>query len=74
MDKAFKKMVGYALIVLVFLITIISILSIWDIINIDIDLWKVLTSLFIVFIATTIVLFIFSVLLKDSNNSNKQVE
>jgi len=68
MDKAFKRIAGYILIGLVFLITIISILSIWDIINIEIDLWKVLTSLFIVFIATTIVLFIFSVLLKETKN------
>lgn len=62
-----KRTVSYILIGLVLIFTIISILGIWGLI--DIDLQKVmlntLYSLLVVFAASAVILFIFTVLIKD---------
>jgi hypothetical protein len=62
-----KKSVSYILIGLVLIFTLISILGIWGLI--DIDLQKVmlntLYSLLVVFAASAVILFIFTVLIKD---------
>jgi len=64
-----KRISGLILVVLVLFLTIISIMHIWGIIQIDIkDLFgKSMTSLSIIFIATLVLLFIFSVLLKGED-------
>ncbi len=62
-----KKIVSYFLIFLVLLFTVIAILGIWDIIDIRDVFGNLMKTLFVVFIASAIVLFIFSVLIKDNN-------
>ena len=49
------------------LFTVISILGIWDVISLEDVIRKVLLSLFIVFVAAVVVLFIFGVLLKGND-------
>ncbi len=60
-----KKAVSYVLIGLVLIFTIIAILGIWGIIDLEQVMIKVLYSLLIVFAASAVILFIFSVLIKD---------
>ena len=64
-----KKSVSYILIGLILIFTLISILGIWGLI--DIDLQKVmlntLYSLLVVFAASAVILFIFTVLIKDDD-------
>ncbi|MBI3502455.1 MAG: hypothetical protein HY063_11750 [Bacteroidetes bacterium] len=59
-----RKISAMALVALVLFFTIISILAIWDIIKIEQILQKSLTTLLVIFVASAIVLFIFSVLYK----------
>lgn len=66
--KSLKKITSYILITFVLLITVISLLGIWEIISLEDVMRKIFTSLFIIFVASVIVLFIFSVLIRDSND------
>lgn len=67
-----KKVISYILIGLVLVFTLISILGIWGLI--DIDLQKVmlntLYSLLVVFAASAVILFIFTVLIRDDDKLN----
>jgi hypothetical protein len=65
--KNLKKTTAYILIIFVLVITILSLLGIWDIISLEYVMRKIFTSLFVVFVSTVIILFIFSVLIKDSD-------
>lgn len=69
--KGLKKLTSYILITFVLIITIISLLGIWEIISLEDVMRKIFTSLFIIFVASVIVLFIFSVLIKDSNENKE---
>lgn len=69
--KGIKKLTSYILITFVLIITIISLLGIWEIISLEDVMRKIFTSLFIIFVASVIVLFIFSVLIKDSNENKE---
>ena len=60
-----KKAVSYVLIGLVLVFTIIALLGIWGIIDLEQVMVKVLYSLLIIFAASAVILFIFSVLIKD---------
>jgi len=64
-----KRSVSYVLIGLVLIFTIISILGIWDLINIDIQrvMLNTLYSLLVVFAASAVILFIFTVLIRDDD-------
>lgn len=64
-----KKSVSYILIGLVLLFTIISILGIWGLISIDLQkvMLNTLYSLLVVFAASAVILFIFTVLIKDED-------
>jgi len=62
-----KKITAYILIFLIIFSTIIGLLAIWDVIDIQEVMRKVLSSIFIVFVASVVVLFIFSVIIKDSD-------
>jgi len=68
MSSTIKKMITYTLTGLILIITIIAILQIWEIINLDIeDIFnKVLLSFFAIFGASLVLLFIFSVVVKDN--------
>lgn len=65
-----KKIASYTLIAIVMVVTIIAILAVWDIIAVENILTKSLQSLFIIFIAAVINLFIFAVIIKDGNFTN----
>ncbi|PLX15033.1 MAG: hypothetical protein C0597_09335 [Marinilabiliales bacterium] len=64
--KGLKKITSYILITFVLLITVVSLLGIWEVISLEDIMRKIFTSLFIIFVASVIVLFIFSVLIRDS--------
>jgi len=64
--KGLKKITSYILITFVLLITVVSLLGIWELISLEDIMRKIFTSLFIIFVASVIVLFIFSVLIRDS--------
>lgn len=68
MDTAVKKLASYILIGIVILATLIAILSVWDVILLEDVMWKIMKTLFIVFIAAIVVLFIFGVLMRDNPN------
>jgi hypothetical protein len=60
-----KKIVSYLLIFLVLVFTVIAILGIWEVIDLDNVLRKIMSSLIVIFAASAVVLFIFAVLIKD---------
>jgi hypothetical protein len=53
------------MIILVLVFTIIALLGIWDIISLEDIIRKMFVSLMVVFAAAAVILFIFSVLIKD---------
>ena len=63
--KAIKKITSFVLIAIVLMFTVISILGIWEIISFQDIIKKTMLSLFVVFVATVVVLFIYSVLIKE---------
>ena len=69
---SFRKITGIILALLVLFLTLLSVLSIWELI--DLDFTKIVSrsiySLSIIFIGTLLLLFIFSVLVKDDNRGN----
>ncbi len=67
MNFTLKKFVGYLLVTLVLIFTIIGVLGVWDVINLHDVIGKFMMSLLIIFIASAVALFIFSVVLKDDN-------
>ena len=70
MNNFVKRFASLMLVGLVLISTLIYILSLWEIVNFDISLEKILKTLFVLFIATVIILFIFSVLFKDKDKIN----
>lgn len=70
MDKSsvMKKVVSYILIGLVLIFTLLALLGIWDIINLEQVMSKLLYSLLTLFAASAVILFIFSVFIKEENN------
>jgi hypothetical protein len=69
---SFKKFFAILLSMLVLVITSLSILAIWDVINIEKIFQKSLSSLILIFVASAVILFIFTVLYpvtfrKDNN-------
>ena len=71
MDNTIKKIASYILISIVVIATFIAILSVWDIISLEDVMWKIMKTLFIVFIAALVVLFIFAVLIRDNKHLNE---
>ncbi len=68
MDKSVKRVVSYILIILVLIFTIIAVLGIWEFIDLSNIVQKIMSSLLIIFAASAVVLFIFTVLIKDSDS------
>ncbi len=62
-----KKVVSYILIVLVILFTIIALLGIWDIIDLEHVMTRIMYSLIVIFAASAVVLFIFNVIIKNDD-------
>ncbi|UCH13843.1 MAG: hypothetical protein JSV22_12140 [Bacteroidales bacterium] len=69
MDKSVKKVVSYILITLVLLFTVIAVLGVWEFIDLSNVIQKIMSSLLIIFAASAVVLFIFTVLIKDNGQS-----
>jgi hypothetical protein len=67
MGTSIKKIISYLLIGLVVIFTVIALLGIWDIISLEEIIRKMFLSLMVVFAASAVILFIFSVLIKDSD-------
>jgi hypothetical protein len=65
-----KRVVSFILIGLVLIFTLISILGIWGLISIDLQkvMLNTLYSLLVVFAASAVILFIFTVLIRDDEN------
>ena len=59
-----KKTVAYILVGLVLIFTVLSILGIWDVIDLDYIMKKILLSL-VIFAASAVILFIFTILAKE---------
>jgi hypothetical protein len=71
MGNSVKKIISYLLIGLIIIFTVIALLGIWDIISLEEIVRKTFMSLMIVFAASAVILFIFSVLIKDNNDITK---
>ncbi|MCB9173686.1 MAG: hypothetical protein H6589_03680 [Flavobacteriales bacterium] len=67
----FRRGIAILLAVLALFFTVMSILAVWDIINIQHIISKTLTTLLIIFVSAAVMLFIFSVLYKPDNESQK---
>ncbi|HQH42017.1 MAG TPA: hypothetical protein PLC81_10540 [Bacteroidales bacterium] len=63
-----KKITSYLLIFLVVLFTTVALLGIWEIIPLEKIMIKMISSLVVVFASAAVVLFIFSVLIKETNH------
>lgn len=65
----FRKGISILLALLALFFTVISILAVWDIIEIKHIISKTLTTLLIIFISAAVMLFIFSVLYKNGDET-----
>ena len=70
MNSIAKKIASYVLVSFVLIFTVLALLAIWDIIDIQDILQKTFLSLFVVFVSSVIVLFIFSVIIRDSRDKD----
>jgi uncharacterized membrane protein YidH (DUF202 family) len=68
-----KKITAYLLVFIIIVMTILALLGIWDVINLENILKRSLTSLFVIFVSSVIVLFIFSVLIRDDKQSKSRI-
>lgn len=71
MNHNIKKIVGYLLVFIILLFTVIGILGVWDVIDLHDIGQKVISSLLIVFAASAVLLFIFSVVMRDDSSDHK---
>ncbi len=67
MNLTAKRITSYVLATLVVICTLIALLAIWDIIDLEEVMRKILTSLLIIFASSVVTLFIFNVLIKDTD-------
>lgn len=68
MVNSIKKIISYFLIALVLIFTIVALMGIWDIISLEEIVRKMFVSLMVVFAAAAVILFIFSVLIKNEEH------
>ncbi len=68
--KQVKRITSYILVATVIVVTVIALLGIWDVIDLEEVINKILTSLFVIFVASVVVLFIFAVLIKDPEDKS----
>lgn len=71
MGTSVKRVISYLLIGLVVVFTVLALLGIWDIISLEEIVRKMFLSLMVVFAASAVILFIFSVLIKDPDVPNR---
>lgn len=64
-----KKVVSYSLIICVLLFTAVAILGIWDIIDLQNVMMNTIFSLIVIFAASAVILFIYTVFMRDSDQN-----
>jgi len=69
-----KSITAYVLIALILIFTITSLLGVWDIISLDDIVKKIISSLLIIFVASAVALFIFTMFLKKQNEENQHID
>lgn len=62
-----KKIVSYILIALVLVFTIVAILGIWGIVDLKNVMMNAILSLIVIFAASAVILFIYTVFMRDSD-------
>lgn len=72
MGNSIKRIISYLLIGVILVFTIIALLGIWDVIDLDEVIRKMFLSLMVIFAASAVILFIFSVMIKDSDTKPEQ--
>ncbi len=65
MNKVLKQIIIWFLIILILVFTVIAILGIWDVIELERVVRKLLETLVVVFASGAVILFIFSVVGKE---------
>ncbi len=73
MNSIIKKTAAIILVTLLLIFTVIALLGVWGVIDLEHVIGKAIQSLIIIFVASAIVIFIFTYLIKDNNNHNKFV-
>ena len=68
MSSSIKKVISYFMIALVMVFTVIALLGIWEVISLEDIVKKMFVSLMVVFAAAAVILFIFTVLIKDQEH------
>jgi hypothetical protein len=66
-----RKITGFILVGLILVFTLVAILGIWGVIDLEDIMTKVLSSLLVVFVASAVVLFITTVLIKEDQSKNQ---
>ena len=67
-----KKIVSYILITLVLIFTVVAILGIWDIIDLRNVMMNAILSLIVIFAASAVILFIYTVFMKDPDKKETE--
>jgi hypothetical protein len=67
MKFSVKKFTGYFLVALVLIFTILGVLGIWGIVDMGFVVRKLFLSLVVIFVASAVALFIFTVIIKDED-------
>ena len=71
MNKAMKQIIIWFLVLLIIVFTIIAILGIWDVIDMEKVVRKLLETLVVIFASGAVILFIFSVVGKEIAEGNE---
>lgn len=74
MSNSIKRIISYLLIGVILVFTIIALLGIWEIIKLEEIVRKMFLSLMVIFAASAVILFIFSVMIRDSDAKPDQKE
>jgi hypothetical protein len=74
MSNSIKRIISYLLIGVILVFTIIALLGIWEIIELEEIIRKMFLSLMVIFAASAVILFIFSVMIRDSDAKPEQKE
>ena len=65
-----KRIVSYILIVMVLIFTVVAILGIWGVIDLKNVMMNAIFSLIVIFAASAVILFIYTVFMKDPDRKD----
>ena len=68
--KSVKRIIAYFLSVLVLIFSAIAILGIWEVIDLDYLLSKMFKSVMVIFVAAAVIVFIFSILIREHHQDD----